>query len=95
MSFVFGRLNDERHHVANMPISEVSTTDFAALCCGERPGKRKSDCDLISQINVDNIINTIHFRRAMGRRKLFRKVGGKKDIAYKIMTDVRLFYDFF
>lgn len=78
MSFVFGHLPDERQQAANMPISEVSVTDFAVLCCGERPGKRKPDCDLISQVNVDNITNTVDFRRAMERRKLFGKVGGKK-----------------
>lgn len=78
MSFVFGHLPDERQQAANMPISEVSVTDFAVLCCGERPGKRKPDCDLISQVNVNNITNTVHFRRAMERRKLFGKVGGKK-----------------
>lgn len=50
------------------------------------------------QINTSDTINTlstVHFRRPMGRRKLFGKVGGKNEVGYRFTTVVMLVYGCF
>lgn len=93
---MFGHLSDERHQAAIVPIS-VSNTVFAVLCCRGRFGNRKPMMSFF-QINTSNTINTlstVHFRRAMGRRKLFGKVGGKNEIVFRFTTVVMLVYGCF
>ena len=61
-------------------------------------GKGNQAMISLSQINAGNTTNTlstVHFRRAMGRRKLFGKVDGKNEIGCRFTTVVMLFYGCF
>lgn len=61
-------------------------------------GKENHTMISFSQINAGNTANTlstVHFRRAMGRRKLLGKVGGKNEIGCRFTTVVMLFYGCF
>lgn len=61
-------------------------------------GKGNQAMISFSQINASNTTNTlstVHFRRAMGRRKVFGKVGGKNEISCRFTAVVMLFYGCF
>lgn len=57
--------------------------------------KETHDVILPDKHQQHNTLSTVHFRRAMGRRKLFEKVGGKNEIGFRFTTVVMLVYGCF